>query len=88
MFGFRSHDDVTAGERVFKSLAALYKDEPQKVPLKMTLSLSEDAPSVLSVSDGENQVSASAAPCRKALKTPPSFCRASAACFPNGGGKA
>ena len=73
MFGFRSHDDVTAGERVFKSLAALYKDEPQKVPLKMTLSLSEDAPSVLSVSDGENQVSASAAPCRKALKTPTDY---------------
>ena len=62
MFGFRSHDDVTAGERVFKSFSALYKDEPQKVPLKMTLSLSEDAPSVLSVSDGENQASASAEP--------------------------
>ena len=70
MFGYRSHDDVTAGEKVFKSLAALYKDEAQRVPVDMSLSISESAPSRLAVSDGKNTVSAEGTVCKRALKAP------------------
>lgn len=70
MFGYRSHEDVTAGEKVFRSLAALYKDEPQKIPLKMSLFVSESAPARLTITDGENTASAEGAPCQRALKAP------------------
>ena len=70
MFGFRSHDDVTAADKVLKSLASLYKDEADHIPLKMGLFISETKPSVLTVSDGENCVSVRGAVCEKALRSP------------------
>ena len=70
MFGYRSHDDVTAADKVLKNLALLYKDEPKKIPLKMSLSISEKVPSVLTVSDGENIVSVSGGICEKAMRAP------------------
>lgn len=70
MFGYRSHDDVTAADKVLKNLTRLYKDEPKKVPLEMSLEISETAPSLLKVSDGENTVSVSGNVCERALKTP------------------
>ena len=73
MFGFRSHDDVTAGERVFKSLGNIYKDEAQSVPVNMSLSVSEKAPAELFVTDGENKVKISGDPCQKALKAPTDY---------------
>ena len=70
MFGFRSHEDVTAADKVLKSLANLYKDEGKCVPLKMELFISETSPSVLTVSDGENTVSVTGGICEKAMRTP------------------
>lgn len=73
MFGFRSHDDVLAGEKVFKNLANYYKNECPKVPLSMELTISETAPARLTVSDGINEVTVFGAPCQKAEKTPTDF---------------
>ncbi|MBE6899706.1 MAG: U32 family peptidase [Ruminococcaceae bacterium] len=70
MFGFRSHEDVTAADKVLKNLANLYKDEPKRIPLKMELSISEEKPSVLTVSDGENTVSVTGGICEKAMRAP------------------
>ncbi len=70
MFGFRSHDDVTAADKVLKNLALLYKDEPRKIPLSMSLFISENAPSLLKVSDGENEIAVSGGICEKALRAP------------------
>lgn len=70
MFGFRSHEDVTAADKVLKSLTLLYKDEPKFVPVQMSLSISESAPSVLKISDGENEVSVTGGICEKALRAP------------------
>ncbi len=70
MFGFRSHDDVIAADKVLKNLALLYKDEPKKVPLCMDLFISEKAPPLLTVSDGENKVTVSGGICEKAMRAP------------------
>ena len=70
MFGFRSHEDVTAADKVLKNLANLYKDEANLVPLKMELSISETAPSILKVSDGKNTVSVTGGICEKAMRAP------------------
>ncbi len=70
MFGFRSHDDVTSADKVLKNLANLYKDEPKKVPVRMSLFISENAESVLMATDGENYVSATGSVCEKALRSP------------------
>ena len=70
MFGFRSHEDVTAADKVLKNLANLYKDEANLVPLKMELFISETFPSVLTVSDGENTVSVTGGICEKAMRAP------------------
>ena len=70
MFGFRSHDDVLAGEKVLKGLANLYKDEMPKIPLTMKLSLSETKNAKLSARDGINEVTVIGPVCPKAEKTP------------------
>ena len=70
MFGFRSHEDVTAADKVLKNLANLYKDEANLVPLKMELFISETAPSLLKVSDGKNTVSVTGGICEKAMRAP------------------
>lgn len=70
MFGFRSHDDVLAGEKVLKGLASLYKDEMSKIPLTMKLSLSETENAELFVSDGTREVTVTGPVCPKAEKTP------------------
>ncbi|MGN0628014.1 MAG: DUF3656 domain-containing protein [Oscillospiraceae bacterium] len=73
MFGFRSHDDVTAADKVLKGLTQLYKDEPKKIPVRMSLEISESSPSVLKVSDGINAVSVTGNVCEHALKAPTDF---------------
>ena len=70
MFGFRSHEDVTAADKVLKNLANLYKDEANLVPLKMELFISETAPSLLKVSDRKNTVSVTGGICEKAMRAP------------------
>lgn len=73
MFGFRSHSDVTAADKVLKNLAKLYKDESGKIPVSMSLEISEATPSVLKVSDGKNTVSVTGNVCGRALKAPTDF---------------
>ena len=70
MFGYRSHEDVTAADKVLKNLALLYKDEQKKIPLDMSLFISEKEETVLTVTDGENYVSVSGSVCEKALHSP------------------
>ena len=70
MFGYRSHEDVTAADKVLKNLALLYKDEPKKIPLDMSLFISEAEETVLTVTDGENYVSVTGSVCEKALRSP------------------
>ena len=52
MFGSRTKEDVTAAAPVFAQLAALYKDEAQRNPVDMVLTLREDMPAALEVKDG------------------------------------
>ncbi len=70
MFGYRSHEDVTAADKVLKDLALLYKDEPKIVPVKMSLFISENKNTVLKASDGINEVFAEGKICEKAQKAP------------------
>lgn len=70
MFGFRSHEDVTAADKVLKNLTTLYKDEPKLIPLNINLFISEYKESVLTVSDGQNSVSVNGKICEKALRAP------------------
>ena len=53
MFGYRTKDDVTDADGVFKQLAALYRNETPLVPVDMSFTMQEDGVS-LSVSDGTN----------------------------------
>lgn len=56
MFGIRSKDDVmSATNKVFNSIHAIYKDERQAVPVKAELTVKKDSPSVLTVSDSEGR---------------------------------
>ncbi len=68
MFGYRSHEDVTAADKVLKSLAGLYKDEAQLVPVKMSLEISEQKPTVLKLSDYEHEITVTGKVCEKAQK--------------------
>ncbi len=70
MFGYRSHEDVTAADKVLKDLAVLYKDEAKLIPLNMSLFISESKTAVLTVSDGQNTVSVDRNVCEKALRAP------------------
>lgn len=68
MFGFRSHDDVTAADKVLKGLATIYKDEKQLVPVDAKLLLRRGENAVLTLSDGERSVTAEGPVCEAAKK--------------------
>lgn len=70
MFGYRSHEDVISTEKVLKPLSLLYKDEYQRVPVKMSLDLFRGALAVLTVSDGIDTITEVGPLCQKAEKTP------------------
>lgn len=55
MFGYRRHEDVTAAGSVLGRLKTLYKDEIKKIPVDMSLCVTEHLSS-LTVSDGKNSV--------------------------------
>ena len=57
MFGFRTKEDVTGAEKVFRELSALYEKETPRVGVSMAFSMDERG-SRLTVSDGERSVSA------------------------------
>lgn len=52
MFGSRTKEDVISAAPVLNKLAALYKDEAQRVSADMALSMREGMPAVLQVTDG------------------------------------
>ncbi len=52
MFGSRTKEDVISAAPVLNKLAALYKDEAQRVSADMELSVREGTPAVLQVTDG------------------------------------
>ncbi|MDO4750002.1 MAG: U32 family peptidase [Eubacteriales bacterium] len=47
MFGYRSKEDVVAAEKVFDDLRRLYDNEQPLLPVKMSLQIQSDRPSVL-----------------------------------------
>ena len=57
MFGFRTKEDVTGAEKVFRELSALYEKETPRVGVSMAFSMDERG-SRLTVSDGERSVTA------------------------------
>ncbi|NLA76616.1 MAG: U32 family peptidase [Clostridiales bacterium] len=60
MFGYRTKEDVEAASAsVFRAIANTYSSERPSVKVDMRLSLRENKPAVLEVSDGENTVSVS-----------------------------
>lgn len=57
MFGYRRRDDViTADGRLLREIRTEYKDEFRRVPIKMTLTVSDGEKPKLEVSDGEISV--------------------------------
>ena len=56
MFGYRTKEDVTAAEKVLRSLAALYRKETPLVPVDMTFAMTGTGAS-LAVSDGTRSAS-------------------------------
>ena len=55
MFGYRTKDDVTDADGVFKQLAALYRNETPLVPVDMAFTMQKGGV-LLTVSDGENAI--------------------------------
>ena len=70
MFGFRTKEDVLAGQKVFKSIQNLYQKERQIAELDFSMQLEADKPALLTVSDTENTVTVSGEIPEKALKAP------------------
>lgn len=70
MFGSRTKEDVTAAAPVFAQLAALYKDEAQRVPVDMSLTLGEGIPAVLEATDGTYTAKAQGPIPEAAIKQP------------------
>ena len=68
MFGYRTKDDVVSAQSVLPELAALYKDEYKRVPLKMKFRAAENRPASLTVTDGEHTVTVGGAVPEKAIK--------------------
>ncbi len=59
MFGWRRKEDVTAAAGVLRELALTCRGEAPRVPVSMALSLREEKPVVLTVSDREREVTVS-----------------------------
>jgi len=70
MFGWRRKEDVTAAAGVLKTLESGYRSEVPLVPVKMAVSIRENQPVTLTVTDGEREVTASGPAPEKALKRP------------------
>lgn len=85
MFGSRQKEDVTAAAGVLTDLQALYKDEYKRVPLRMTLTAKTGERLVLSVSDGEHDVTVSGDTPEAARTSPTSPEKAAAAITKLGG---
>ncbi len=69
MFGYRTREDVTGAEGVFKKIAGLYHKENPLIPVDMSFVLTREGTS-LSVSDGERSVTVSGPVPEKAVNRP------------------
>ena len=58
MFGIRTKDDVTAADAAFSVLHGLYRGEKQSVKISAALTAEKNSPLRLTLSDGENTVTA------------------------------
>ncbi|MBE6754513.1 MAG: U32 family peptidase, partial [Ruminococcaceae bacterium] len=56
MFGFRTHEDVKAGNTAFAALHELYKNEYQRVELSARFAARLGSPAVFELTDGTNTV--------------------------------
>lgn len=70
MFGTRTREDADRSKDVLASFRELYRKERASVPIDATLSLSETAPTVLTVSDGTHTVSVEGEPALRAKTAP------------------
>lgn len=87
MFGYRRRDDVvSADEKLLKEIRASYKDEAQRVPIRMLLDVAAGERMCLTVSDGAHQLTVySAQPAEKAEKLPLTAKRAAQSIEKTGG---
>ena len=69
MFGYRTKEDVTGAEKVFRELAALYEKETPLAGVSMDFAMDASGSS-LTVSDGRNTVSACGPVPEKAVNRP------------------
>lgn len=53
MFGVRTQEDVEASKGILGSISELYRRERQSVPVRMALTLRQNSPAVLRVTDGK-----------------------------------
>ena len=58
MFGIRTKDDVMASDTAFPYLHGLYRAERQSIPISFNAEIIKDKPISLTLSDGENSVTA------------------------------
>lgn len=70
MFGWRRKEDVTAAAGVLGTLETGYRSEVPLVPVKMSLSIREGEPVVLTVTDGTRESTVSGPTPEKAQKRP------------------
>ena len=70
MFGWRRKEDVTAAAGVLKELEASYRAELPRVPVEMTVSIREDQPVSLVITDGKREVTVTGPAPEKALNRP------------------
>ena len=70
MFGWRRKEDVTAAAGVLKELEASYRAELPRVPVEMTVSIREDQPVSLVITDGKREVTVTGPAPEKARNRP------------------
>ena len=67
MFGIRTKDDVTASDEAFSIIHELYRNERQSVKINGEISITENTPASLTVTDGTNTVTVYGEPPEKAI---------------------
>ncbi|MBP3390882.1 MAG: U32 family peptidase, partial [Clostridia bacterium] len=70
MFGIRTKDDVTASDEAFSIIHELYRNERQSVKINGEISITENAPAGLTVTDGTNTATVYGDPPEKAINRP------------------
>lgn len=76
MFGTRGHADVQASQRVQGQLAELYRRERPAVPVDMRLSLQENTPAALLLTDDKREMTITGETPQRAIAVPTDHVRA------------